>query len=236
MLGSSIDRHDRRRRRERLNGVLWGMTEGEAGCPGWVGRFSPEPLLSGMLWSPVEEFWAWAPGDWALSLFTTLGDPTEELAWKSPSEIEFEWRSGALLPSAALCLSLSWHGCPHGGNLRSRRLFSMHMSAMGKPHKTEKMKWLAVLKRGIWLYISYQVSPWWPPRGGHFPFHQAHSFCQLDISASSPADKEKMKLLWSKFRKLFFFLIGVYPSIHFLNLHFLKMLTYIVHIYICLYQ
>lgn len=66
------------------------MTEDTAGCPGWVDRFSTGPLLSSMFWSPVEEFWAWASEAWDVSLFTTLGEPTEELAWKSPSEIELD--------------------------------------------------------------------------------------------------------------------------------------------------
>lgn len=135
MRGSSIDRHDRRRRRARLNGALRGKAEGEAGSPGWLGRLSVEPLWPGLLCPREDEFWAWVLEDWTPSSVPTVWGSREELAWKSPSEIELERRSGALLPSAAL-ESLSWHGTPQGVNLKSKRLFSMHVSAREKEQNT----------------------------------------------------------------------------------------------------
>lgn len=44
MRGSSMDRHDRSRKRERLNGALRGKVEGEAGSAVWLERLSEELL------------------------------------------------------------------------------------------------------------------------------------------------------------------------------------------------
>lgn len=44
MRGSSMDRHDRRRKRDRLNGALRGKVEGEAGSAVWLDKLSDELL------------------------------------------------------------------------------------------------------------------------------------------------------------------------------------------------
>lgn len=170
MRGSSIDRQDRRRKRARLNGALRGKAEGEAGSPCWEERLSVEPLWPGLLWTHEEEFWAWAPEGWfcpalasAPSSVPKAWGTGDELGWKSPSEIELERKSGTLLPSAAFVESLSWQGTPQGENLKSKRLFSMHISA-GKTEKSQqKIERKKIVDNGISFYISlspYLVYPW----------------------------------------------------------------------------
>lgn len=56
MRGSSIDRHDRRRRCARLN-VFREKAEGEAGSPVWGGRLSVESLRTSLLCPQEDELW-----------------------------------------------------------------------------------------------------------------------------------------------------------------------------------
>lgn len=44
-----MDRHDRRRKRERLNGALRGKVEGEAGSAVWLDKLSEELLWPDLL-------------------------------------------------------------------------------------------------------------------------------------------------------------------------------------------
>lgn len=135
MRGSSMDRHDRRRKRERLNGALRGKVEGEAGSAVWLDKLSEELLWPDLLCA--QRFWSCTATGSVPSGVLTVGDARDGLAWKSPSEMERERRSRALLPPVFLEESLIWHGTPQGLNLNSKRLFSMHVSAA----KEKKQKW-----------------------------------------------------------------------------------------------
>lgn len=136
MRGSSMDRHDSSRKRDRLNGALRGKVEGEAGSAVWLERLSEELLWPDLLCALRS---CTAVG-WVPSTALTVGDAKDELAWKSPSEMELERRSGALVPPVFLEWSLFWQGTLHGLNLNSKRLFSMHISATEKSVK-EREEW-----------------------------------------------------------------------------------------------
>ena len=55
MRGSSMERQDRRRRRDRLNGAFRENVEGEAGSAGWEARLSVEPLWPRLLCSQEDK-------------------------------------------------------------------------------------------------------------------------------------------------------------------------------------
>lgn len=99
-----MDRHDRRRKRERLKGALRGKVEGEAGSAVWLDKLSDELLWPDLLCAL--RFWSGTAAAGVPSAALTVGDAGAGLAWKSPSEMELERSSGALLPPVFLEESL----------------------------------------------------------------------------------------------------------------------------------
>lgn len=78
MRGSSMDRHDSRRKRDRLNGALRGKVEGEAGSAVWLDKLSEELLWPDLLCT--QRFWSCAAAGWVPSAALTVRDARDGLA------------------------------------------------------------------------------------------------------------------------------------------------------------